>query len=288
MSAVALMPVRARDRWRGAALTYVRAWWERNFADVPVVFGSCSGEWSKGEAVAAARQLAADLAPTVLVIADADSTIARPEDLRAALEGVSSGRHPWIVPHSWVYRLREAETERLHANPEARPRLGHTCRPVYQGIPGGGITVLTADAFDTIGGIDRRFLGWGGEDVAFGYALETLVAPVHRLEGRLVHLWHPPETSNLRGSETSERLVGHYTAANGFPRRMRHVIATGEHPQPLPALAEPVRFRMRQPNNLRLKIGGTWFGPFTKGTYATDDPDHVEALRRDRRVTEIR
>lgn len=276
-SAAVLMPSGITDEWRARARTWVERWYGRHFPGMPIYTGEAtSGEWSKGEAIANACAQVLHR-PAAYVLADADSFLEDPAELRRALELVTTGAASWVVPHHEVYRLRDVETQRLHDDPTATPRLGWTCRPIYPGPAGGGITVLSPDAFELVRGIDRRFLGWGGEDVAFGYALETLVAPVTRLAGRLVHLWHPHPAPSLRGSPESEELVARYTAARGVRRRMEAVIA-GEEWVPLPPLAEPIRFRMTaNRNTLRLPSGG--FVHFRQSIYETTDPDEVEQIR---------
>jgi hypothetical protein len=272
-----LMPSGITDEWRARARSYVTAWYARHFGDCPLVVGECAqaSEWSKGEAIADAFERAGS--PDVLVLADADSFTLDPDSLRTAIELVTLGGRPYVIPHRQVYRLRQDETERLHRDPEARPRLGYTARPVYEGPAGGGITVVSRDAFELVGGIDRRFLGWGGEDVAFGWALATLVGEGVRLEGRLVHLWHPHPAPNLRGSEASEELVAKYREARGVPRRMTKVIA-GEPWLPVDPLPEPIRFRMTANRNvLRLPSGATV--RFRDKLYETSDPDEVEQIR---------
>lgn len=285
MIAAVLMPTGITDDWRLNARAWVARWYAEHFPGMPIFTGDTpSGEWSKGAAVDAARGHCAQVLgrPDVYVLADADSFIENPDDLRRALELVATGAAPWVVPHYEVYRLRDVETQRLHDDPTATPRLGWTCRPIYRGPAGGGITVIAPDAFDAVGGIDRRFLGWGGEDVAFGYALETLVAPATRLEGRLVHLWHPHPAPNHRGPPESEDLVARYSAARGVRRRMAAVIA-GEEWEPLPPLAEPIRFRMTaNRQSLRLPTGD--FVHFRQSIYETTDPDEVEQIRTHRQI----
>lgn len=276
-----LMPSGVTDEWRGNARDFVEAWYARH-VDAPVLVGECSGEWSKGAAFADALGRASSTAD-VLVLADADSFIAEPRDLLRSIEKCAAGS-AWIVPHSRVYRLNAEETERLHREPTSKPRLGWTCRPMYYAVAGGGITVVRREAFEQVGGVDPRFLGWGGEDVAFGYALETLVGPAVLDDGQLVHLWHPHPAPDLRGSAESEALVAQYAGARGIPRRMVDVVA-GRAWTPAAPLAEPVRFRMTA-NRESLRLPSGDIARFKQRSYETTDPDIVEQLRRIRIVRE--
>lgn len=275
-STAALMPSGITDEWRARARTYVEQWYARHFPEVELVTGECAqaSEWSKGEAIADAfGKTSAD----VLVLADADSFMLDPGHLRTAIDLVRHAGHPFAVPHSKVYRLRADETTRIEDAPELAPRLGYTARPVYEGPIGGGITVVSREAFELVGGVDRRFLGWGGEDLAFGWALQTLAGKGQRLEGRLVHLWHPHPAPTLRGSPASEELVAKYRAARGVRRRMAAVVA-GEEWVPAPPLEAPVRFRMTaNRTSLRLPCGD--LVKFRGHLYETSDPDEVEQIR---------
>lgn len=277
MSSIAvLMPSGITDEWRARARVYVEQWYRRHFEHAELITGECppGSEWSKGEAIADAFSRTS---AEVLVLADADSFMLDPGHLRIALDLVQHAGHPFAVPHSKVYRLRADETTRIEDAPELAPRLGYTARPVYEGPIGGGITVVSRSAFELVRGIDRRFLGWGGEDLAFGWALQTLAGAGPRLEGRLVHLWHPHPAPNLRGSPASEELVAKYRAARGVPRRMAAVVA-GEEWIAAPPLEAPVRFRMTaNRTSLRLPCGD--LVKFRGSLYETSDPDEVEQIR---------
>ena len=275
MTVAILMPTGITDEWRAAARNYIARWYATHFPDADLHFGECaSAEWSKGEAI---DDAAAKTSAETLVLADADSFMLDAEDLRAAIQLVSTAGHPYAVPHSKVYRLRADETSRIEAAPELVPRLGYTARPVYEGPIGGGITVVSRSAFELVRGIDRRFLGWGGEDVAFGWALQTLAGPGPRLSGRLVHLWHPHPAPNLRGSVASEALVAKYRAARGVHRRMAAVVA-GEEWSPPELLDAPVRFRMTA-NRTSLRLPSGELVRFWDRLYETADPDVIEQLR---------
>lgn len=290
MTVAVYIPARITDDHRAAALEYVQGWYTRHLPGVPLILCTAPGDvWSKGAAIAAGRAYAPE--PGVMVIADADSFLTDPSILAAAIEMVSMGGAGAVTPHRRVYRLTERESTRITATPGARPRLGHTARPAYEGPIGGGITVVSAKAFDTVHGVDPRFEGWGGEDICFGWALETLSSVV-RLDGVLVHLWHPHPAPTLRGSPESEALVARYRDARLVPRRMEAVVA-GDEWEPAEPLAEPVRFRMkanrtslRLPNGDVVRFTGPRRDARTGGAFETYDPDIATMLRTFRIVTE--
>lgn len=272
------------DPHRAAAFEYVEAWYAEHFPRWPRAVGTCgAGPWSKGNAVRDAIENL-DAPADVLVIADADSFVADPATLAAAALEVVAGRQRWVTPHGYVYRLKPAETERVLAG--AKPRIGATIRAPYEGPVGGGITVVALDAYAEVGGIDPRFLGWGGEDLAFGWALETLCQPGMRMDAPLIHLWHPHPAPNLRGSLLSEEIVARYQAARGLPRRMRWLIDHGTLPDIDPV--DPVTFRMLGNRRTYRIAGGERIVRFDRGTYTTTDPDEIDALRSSGIVAEER
>lgn len=279
MSVAVIVPWAASDEWRARAKRYVlnhyrthHPEWKQHVGTLPA-----SEPWSKGAAVDAAVQRSdAD----ILVLADADS-FTDPDTMEAAVRLATEGT-PWVVPHRRVHRLTEEFTTEVLAG--RKPRKGRTCRPAYTGPAGGGIVVLTRKAYDEVHGIDPRFLDWGGEDVSFGMALETLVGPFARLEGDLFHLWHPHPAPDLRGSPESEELVAKYQAARMSPRRMRAVIA-GKDPGPPKQLRKPITFRSENPRKvIRL---GDYKARFEDHTFTTTDADIVELLRRTQYVEEV-
>jgi hypothetical protein len=215
-----VMPYTSDDEHRQAARRYVADWYAHHHPSWELVEGDCAGEWSKGSALADAVARAGH---DILVIADADSVV--PADtLEEAVRLVAAGA-AWVMPHRTVYRLSQAHTDRVYAG--AQPRPGDNCRPPYRGVVGGGITVVSRDAWRVAGGIDPRFVGWGGEDMAFGWALETLCGPPVRLGAPLYHLWHKQEAQGdrQRGCPESEALAGRYRQARNKPDLMRALVA---------------------------------------------------------------
>lgn len=186
--------------------------------------------WSKGAAVNGAARHAEG---NVLVLADADS-IVEPFVLEQAIDVVERGIAHWAVPFGKVLRLDEPSTERYLAGEGIRRRV--LVRKPYRAPTGGGVVVVSRFAFNGVNGMDPRFIGWGGEDISFGLALRTILGRPFRLDGDLVHLWHPPATADLRGSATSELLVDRYKRASYDATEMFDL--TREHPGPAIDLAE--------------------------------------------------
>ena len=60
------------------------------------------------------------------------------------------------------------------------------------------MTVLRAEVFDGCP-MDPRFLGWGGEDAAWGQALRRLYGPPAQFDGALTHLWHVHQVARIVG-----------------------------------------------------------------------------------------
>lgn len=216
MSVSVIIPYRKREEISERALAFVRARYAELHPEWQVVLGNCRGAWSKGKAIASAlRKAEGDR----LVIADADS-FTEPGPLESAVESLEEFQ--WSVPHKTVIRLDADSSERVLGG--ATPIAKGLARPRYRGTIGGGLIVVRRSLYDELGGIDPRFKGWGGEDLTFGWMLLLLGGPFMRYGGYLWHLWHQPETTNLRGSEASEALVAEYRAVSSEPDGMRALI----------------------------------------------------------------
>lgn len=195
---------------------YLKQRYRALFPDWELVESSCSGPWRKGVAVnAAVAQSTGD----VLVISDADVVI--PEvALRQAVERLED--HPWVVPHRLVCRLNEQATRLLIE--------GHHpdgCEAPKRGAAGGGMLVTRREDFDAVRGVDERFEGWGGEDISFGRALDTLVGSHRRLGSVLWHMHHEPmfRREGNRASPESEALAAKYLDASGDEAAMGRLLA---------------------------------------------------------------
>ena len=120
----------------------------------------------------------------IIVMHDADVWT---EGLEKAVDAVINGEE-WAIPHWYVFRLsRDATSEYIREG-----RIGELARPIYVGMPGGGILVARRDTILDIP-MDPRFESWGHEDESWAMALWCLKGEPWRGEAPLIHLWHPLE-----------------------------------------------------------------------------------------------
>jgi len=215
-----LMPFAAHgDDYREAARWYVERRLVAHFP-WPVCIGDSDLPWSKGTALARARS---STTADVLVIHDADVLVA-PDALLAAVTAVRGGS-AWAIPHALVHRLDQAVTDQLLAGGDFPPAIPRYMRQPYRGYEGGGITVVSAAVWDECP-VDPRFIGWGGEDEAWAWALGCMYGPAWRGSADLWHLYHPHPDPNARHVSTpqSHLLWRSYRAHRNRPDLMRGIL----------------------------------------------------------------
>lgn len=225
MKTVVLIPWRPKDDRRR------QLWdWTRYFLDElgwPIFTGDDGVEpFSRAAAVNAASERAGTW--DVALIGDSDTV----QQVRSAHEAAPLAlEHGLAIP--WTRRLKlsqrgtallvqkgpEAVKERVHRD----PRDGTSPN-------GGGATVMVSrEAWETVGGMDPVFRGYGNEDLAFGAALHTLyVKHAPRIEGTVWHLWHRPQM--MVGTARAATLPNRerwelYQRAQGNPVAMRELVS---------------------------------------------------------------
>lgn len=218
MTTAVLIPFVSEDKDRQAAFKAICNWWRDNFG-FQVIKGTAE-PYTKG---AALNDAFARCNADILCIADSDCILQEPLRIKEIVVDIERGQFEWAVPHGRVHRLTEKATNDFYLNGECDITDVHF--PPYQGCKGGGLVILSRKAWETVGGIEPRFSGWGGEDVAFGFALELLVGKPHVGNGRLIHLWHEEQGPKRPMSEISLKLVGLYQEARYSPAKMRALIA---------------------------------------------------------------
>jgi hypothetical protein len=196
---------------REAALNFVHAWWKNNFPEWEVIVSS-PVPWAKAIACHfGVKQATYDN----IILADADSFIYEPNGLIEYIQLIESGVAKWVVPHDKVHRLTEQATQILYK--ENLLNINKTHYPPYMSCFGGGMVLLSKQAWKDSGGMDVRYIGWGGEDRSFGYALETLVGPVYKGHSKLIHLYHDNQGPRNPISKETIRLIEKYQKARHRP-----------------------------------------------------------------------
>ncbi|MFI8593115.1 hypothetical protein ACIGCK_01615 [Microbacterium sp. NPDC078428] len=155
----------------------------------------------------------------VVVLGDAD-TIPEPAPLRAAIEAArTSGRvHLPYTAYHWLGAEGSAQFAAGIAPEDCRFELVRgACSGVY---------VTTRRTWESHGGQDPRFRGWGYEDAAWQLAHTTLVgAPPQRHEGRVYALHHVAETRAGAQYDANAALMERYRTASEDASAMRALVS---------------------------------------------------------------
>jgi glycosyltransferase involved in cell wall biosynthesis len=121
----------------------------------------------------------------ILVLHDNDMLV--PGDYAAeAVKRVGQG-YACVNLKRFVFYLSRAHTEAVLSHSSSLTAWSPLA--VVQNLQGGGSIVIDALAFESIGGMDESFVGWGGEDNEFWERAQSLRV-WHWGYLPLVHLWH--------------------------------------------------------------------------------------------------
>lgn len=188
-----LVAFRDVDGSRTRLWEFIRAKLERELPEAEIVVGTDDGEEPFHKTLALNRA-AAQATGDILAIWDAD-TWALPEKVRAAAAFVTEHPEQWCRPWNSKLKLNEDATAHVLSlgetwdgtidhKPFGKPENRNSFWPAPP-------LLLSRQAFETVGGMDERFRGWGGEDVAFGLALMRLVGRPRVIGSTCIHLHHP-------------------------------------------------------------------------------------------------
>lgn len=218
---VVLVPRRAGDPVRDRAWAWVRASWET--LGWPIFEGHHNdGVWS----AAVARNTAARLAGEwdVAVVIDADITMFDFEPVRQAVR-IAAQSGTFVRPHQRCWMLDEPASDVL-----LRTGVVPTSGAELIRLPAvGGIVVIPRRLWDTVGGYDERFRGWGFEDTAIALACRSLGGE-RRIAGDIYHLWHEHSRDHDPAKpehQAARALFRRYEAARR-PAAMRALLAERE------------------------------------------------------------
>jgi hypothetical protein len=217
-----VVPWRSGDPWRERIWTWCRTYWEATWPEFELI--ECDSEdepFTRGRSLNAGVEKASG---EILVLADADTVVAH---VGGAVEMATYG--DWVIayPEGQYYSLTEHYTADLTAGPPGR--LREPTREQWRDriTSYSGVLVLLREAFDKVGGYDPRFIGWGHEDFAFMFALDTLWKPHQRATGWALHLWHEhrePERFEQPHIAENKALVDRYEHCYANPSAMSQLV----------------------------------------------------------------
>jgi predicted SAM-dependent methyltransferase len=220
MKISALIPYKADQGHRDRLWSFVRQRYEKLMPEIELCLGIDENEpFCRSRAINAA---AAKAAGDVFIIVDTDVMFepALIEKIKAVIH-----LHPWIIPFANGYKLtREATLRLLTQKPTDSISIAPEDIESNVTLEGALMNVMTRKAFDAAGGMDERFLGWGGEDNAMVMALDTLCGPHFRMKEDIFHLWHPPAPVYRDKYQRNLELCNRYLQAFGNVSEMRGLI----------------------------------------------------------------
>lgn len=232
---------------------WLKKYWRKQLPGAQVVIGSDHEDLSFSKSVAVndgARRANGD----VFVIVDADGYIAVDAVLHCAKEirkAREEGKRLWFIPYRQFYRLTKRASDRVLESSPKDPYTFPTppAKEDIQSRLGSGagrghwygalIQIVPREAFTCVGGWDKRFRGWGGEDHSIMRATDTLYWRHKTLPGQVLHLWHPMFSDEGTGEwfpwskrlwDDQEKagnnfhLAARYSKANGDRRKMRALV----------------------------------------------------------------
>jgi glycosyltransferase involved in cell wall biosynthesis len=155
------------------------------------------------------------------------------------------GHRRWFIPYRRLYRLTQPISDLIAKSDPGHP-LGVNSPPPEEYVEstvgsmhgrryGALMVIYPRMAFDLVGGMDARFEGWGGEDVAFARALDTLWGKHKTTDNDIFHLWHPKLGEDYRtrawdgqtDNKSNLNLAARYGRATGDPEAMRRLVDEG-------------------------------------------------------------
>lgn len=146
----------------------------------------------------------------VIVQLDMDSLV--PYDrLREAVD-LAAEADGLVVPHDRYLYLTADATADIYVGDGWASKGPGDCESFGQ-LGVGNVVVFSRRTFDTVGGFDPRFKGWGGDDAAFAIACWGWFGDTRRLPGDVVHLWHSRPASQRMGINRYGHILGEYTLA---------------------------------------------------------------------------
>lgn len=190
MNVAVLVPRRVDNGRRDHVWGWLQQRWASEHPDWTVHEGHHDdGPFNRSAAVNRAASNAGDW--DVAVVADCDSFVSKQQADLAVARAVDTGQITFAY-NRFAYLSRRM-SDRVMAGysgawwPGVEWSLTGTCSSQV---------IVTRELWDTVGGFDEGFVGWGFEDIGFSLSCQTFGGGCQRIAGEVWHLWHPPSVEN--------------------------------------------------------------------------------------------
>jgi len=152
----------------------------------------------------------------LLILHDNDLLV--PVDYAAASMAKVRSGYEVVNLKRFLFYLSQVHSEALFSG-----RMDLLSRPpeaITQNLEGGGSVAITRDGYARIGGMDERFVGWGGEDNEFWERAQSLaVWPYASMP--LWHLWHAAQPGKQDTANQTLQLARELSAVDPKARIAR-------------------------------------------------------------------
>lgn len=207
-----MMPYRATPS-RQPLQVAVSRWWQNNFDITPTTLDTSHKIFN----LAAVRNRCVDESPTEIVIVTDADIICERDAISKAIEIVATTGNT-CIPYDKHHVLTHLGTSNYLRGQDIA-KQSHT---KFESTDG-GIIVTTKAMWDQHNGQDERFVGWGGEDICWALAYETLIGSLTRVDAIAWTMHHQPAPRHI-DSDNKSRLRTRYLEAQGDPVKMTELI----------------------------------------------------------------
>lgn len=231
MNVAVLVPRRAGNPERDKLWSFCRTRWESEHPDWRIVEGHHDdGPFNRSAAINAAAAEAGTF--DVALIIDAD-VVTDPAAVRAGVK-IAADTSVMVVTHDTRVMLNKVGTAKVLDGFSGAWWQRGLVERVYQDSVSCSVAV-SRQLWESVGGFDPLFIGWGFEDTAFRIACETVSGhPIIRIGSIVYHLHHAP---------AAEARATHPLRQANESRKKRYEAARWDRETLAPLLAEATRAR---------------------------------------------
>ena len=253
------VPRRADNGHRDRLWEFARKRWEHDFPDWPIFEGNSNdGPFNRAQALN--RAVAAAGERDVYLLIDSDVLANQRAVANAVALAHSSGQ--LVVSHDERIMLTKAGTEKVLSGYTGSWRTSGMVERIWPDSVSCSVAV-SRTLWETVGGFDELFVGWGREDTAFRIACETLTdKPMLRGSSELFHLWHPVTPEAKQSSpirQANEKRHQRYVAARWNPDAVRALLdEAATSGLDLPPTTIPRIFHRTVPAETTDEVEGWW------------------------------